>query len=116
MLYEQGDYDLAQEILSSAEDRFPVNTQHAHIWMLSQQHHRFVKALHHGKLDAAEKAIISMSAISHLEASYWYVWPLRPALVRAGFVSLLRPAFVRVRVHSLSPGSVCQVYCGLTFL
>lgn len=69
----QGDYELAAEILRSAEERFPENTQHAHVWILCQQLQNFTKALHHGKHDAAQNAIANMAAIDELQAAYWSV-------------------------------------------
>ena len=69
-MYLQGVYGMASDILSSAKQRFPVNTQHSHLWMLYEQELNFEKAVLGCKLSSAEQAVIHMAAVNDMESRY----------------------------------------------
>ncbi|PSN35870.1 Anaphase-promoting complex subunit 5 [Blattella germanica] len=66
-LTEEGEYNLASQILVSAKERFPHET-HSHAWIFSEQILAFTKAMHHEKWQIAENAVTSLEAIDKWES------------------------------------------------
>ena len=67
----QGLHSMASDMLSSAKQRYPVNTQHSHLWMFHEQQLNFERNILCCKLDAAEQAVLHMTAVNDLESRYW---------------------------------------------
>jgi len=67
---DQGHYSLAHNLLASARQRFPSDSQHGSIWILCEQRIQFTRALRQGKLSLAQTAVNSIAAINAQEAAY----------------------------------------------
>ena len=61
-------------LIDEAKKRFPVQSQHSHIWMLCEQQLMFERAVLHGNWTSAEKAISNISPLDSQEARLWYVY------------------------------------------
>jgi anaphase-promoting complex subunit 5 len=67
---EQGEYELAFDILNSTKHRFPDSSEHSQIWKLYENRLLFMRAIHQGAWNSAERAVANMASINSLEASY----------------------------------------------
>jgi len=67
-IYFQGNYSAAFDIISSAKQRFPKHTQHAHVWMICEQQLLFDRAILNRKFGQAETNVTNIRALNEEEA------------------------------------------------
>ena len=67
---QQGEYDVAFDILNTTKRRFPESSEHSQIWKLNEHRLLFTRAIHQGAWNKAEGAVTNMTSINSLEASY----------------------------------------------
>lgn len=65
---DDGNYSAAFDIISSAKQRFPKHTQHAHVWMICEQQLLFDRAILNRKFGQAETNVTNIRALNEEEA------------------------------------------------
>ncbi|XP_076090764.1 anaphase-promoting complex subunit 5-like [Mytilus galloprovincialis] len=65
---DDGNYSAAFDIISSAKQRFPKHTQHAHTWMICEQQLLFDRAVMNRKFGQAETNVTNIRALNEDEA------------------------------------------------
>ncbi|KAM6423409.1 anaphase-promoting complex subunit 5 isoform 3-T3 [Liasis olivaceus] len=67
---EQGYFTAASEILKHLKERFPINSQHAQLWMLFDQKIQFDRAMNDGRYHVANSLVSGITALNSCEGVY----------------------------------------------
>lgn len=115
---EEGNYMLALEVINNAKQRFPPQTQHAHLWMTYEQEIMFDRSLLSLRDELASQALSGLHALDEDE------YKLRSGIFKMekGDVSssqtILRKLkeHVQANVHKFSPEFPCRVMLAMADL
>jgi anaphase-promoting complex subunit 5 len=115
---DEGNYMLALEVINNAKQRFPPQTQHAHLWMTYEQEVMFDRSLLSHRDELASQALSSLQALDDSE------YKLKSGIFKMekGDVSsaqtILRKLkeHVQANVHKFSPEFPCRVMLAMADL
>lgn len=115
---DEGNYVLALEVINNAKQRFPPQTQHAHLWMTYEQEIMFNRSLLSQKDELASQALTGLQALDEDE------YRLRSGIFKKekGDVSTALTTLTRLKDHvttnsqKFSPDFPCRVMLALADL